>query len=68
MLTAARSGCSWIALRRGSRRAIWRARARGLRTLVWTVDDPVEMKECRASGVDALCTNAPGLARRVLGA
>lgn len=66
VLTAQRSGCSWIALSRGSRGALLRARARGLRSLLWTIDEPAQMLEYRSLSVDALCTNAPGLARRVL--
>ena len=43
------------------RMASWR-RA-GLRVLVWTVDDPAEVERLASMGVDAVVSNAPGVAR-----
>jgi glycerophosphoryl diester phosphodiesterase len=41
--------------------------AQGLFVMVWTVDDPAEMRRLAAAGVDAICTNVPDVARAVLG-
>jgi glycerophosphoryl diester phosphodiesterase len=35
---------------------------------VWTVDDPVRIRELAAWGVDGICTNVPDVAREVLSA
>ncbi len=43
------------------------AHATGARVIAWTVNDPALMKRFAAMGVDALCTDDPALARRVLG-
>ncbi len=39
----------------------------GCRLFAWTVDDAARMRELLAMGVDALCTNQPDVARRVVG-
>lgn len=44
------------------------AHATGARVIAWTVNDPAVMERLAAMGVDALCTDDPALARRVLGA
>lgn len=36
----------------------------GARLIVWTVDDPDEMRQLASIGVDAWCTNRPDLGRR----
>ena len=38
----------------------------GMQLIAWTVDEPAEMKRLLALGVDALCTNTPDVARRVV--
>ena len=38
----------------------------GLRVLVWTVDDPAEVERFAALGVDAIVSNAPGVAREAV--
>jgi glycerophosphoryl diester phosphodiesterase len=38
----------------------------GCEVFAWTVDDPDRMEKLRACGVDAVCTNAPDVARRVI--
>lgn len=43
-----------------------RARALGLGLAVWTVDDDREMARLARAGVDALITDLPGLARRIV--
>jgi glycerophosphoryl diester phosphodiesterase len=63
---AQRAGASWLAACQGSVGAVRRARVVGLRTLVWTVDEPAEACRYRDEGVDALCTNAPRLLVGVL--
>lgn len=40
----------------------------GARIFVWTVDDPAEMSQLLAWGVDAICTNFPDRARRAVDA
>lgn len=40
---------------------------RGRRVFAWTVDEVGRMRELLAMGVDALCTNQPDVARRVVG-
>lgn len=39
----------------------------GLMVNAWTVDDPAEMAALAAAGVDGIITNAPDVARRVVG-
>ncbi len=40
--------------------------AAGLRVNVWTVDDPVRMRELLDLGVDGICTNVPYVARSLV--
>lgn len=46
--------------------AVERAHEAALDVMVWTVDDPERVRRLAAVGVDALCTNDPASARRVL--
>jgi glycerophosphoryl diester phosphodiesterase len=43
-----------------------RLRAAGLRSAVWTVDDPAAARAARAAGAELLITNRPGEIRRAL--
>jgi glycerophosphoryl diester phosphodiesterase len=43
------------------------AKSAGCRVVAWTVNDAAHMEHLTALGVDALCTDDVGLARRVLG-
>lgn len=43
------------------------AHALGLAVIAWTVDDPVRIGDLAAMGVDGLITNAPDVARGILG-
>lgn len=43
------------------------ARTLGLQVNVWTVDTPARIEQLAALGVDAIITNRPDVARRVLG-
>lgn len=58
---AGAAGCSWLCFGARSLSMAARARRAGLRTLVWTVDEPALAETYRELGVDALCTNAPEL-------
>lgn len=49
------------------RRLVERCRAAGLAVHVWTVDDPADVRRLAALGVEAIITNDPALARKVLG-
>jgi glycerophosphoryl diester phosphodiesterase len=42
------------------------AKANGLQVMVWTVDDPERIRECRRMGVDGIITNYPLRARKQL--
>jgi glycerophosphoryl diester phosphodiesterase len=43
------------------------AHGRGYRVFAWTVDDPERMRLLIDAGVDAVCTNRPDVARKVVG-
>jgi len=43
------------------------AHAQGLAVVAWTVNAPEEIERLAAIGVDALITDVPDVARRVLG-
>lgn len=43
------------------------AHGRGKRIVAWTVNDPFVMRHLASLGVDAICTDDPALAKRVLG-
>lgn len=65
----AAAGFAWAAGFDDSRvtpRGIAKARALGLRTLVYTVNEPSRLLALQASGVDGLFTDRPGLARETL--
>lgn len=42
------------------------AHARGLKVLVYTVNDPAQMRALMAQGIDGIFTDAPGIARAAL--
>jgi glycerophosphoryl diester phosphodiesterase len=54
--------------RRVTRRGLHKARALGLVTTVYTVNDPVRMRELAALGVDGIFSDRPDLLRRALAA
>jgi glycerophosphoryl diester phosphodiesterase len=54
--------------RRVTRRGLRKARALGLVTTVYTVNDPVRMRELAALGVDGIFSDRPDLLRRALAA
>jgi glycerophosphoryl diester phosphodiesterase len=55
-LTTLRDAAAWVAA----------AHQAGLAVHVWTVDDPEDVREMAAAGVDSVITNAPDRARDVL--
>jgi glycerophosphoryl diester phosphodiesterase len=63
------SGYAWAAGfhdRRATRRGIERARALGLATTVFTVNEPARMRELVALGVDGIFTDRPDVLRAAL--
>jgi glycerophosphoryl diester phosphodiesterase len=48
------------------RRFVERAHAAGLEVNVWTVNDPERMRELIDIGIDAIITDVPDVARRVV--
>jgi glycerophosphoryl diester phosphodiesterase len=54
--------------RRVTRRGLHKARVLGLVTTVYTVNDPVRMRELAALGVDGIFSDRPDLLRRALAA
>jgi glycerophosphoryl diester phosphodiesterase len=63
------SGYAWAAGfhdRRVTRRGLERARALGLATTVFTVNDPARMRELVALGVDGIFTDRPDVLRAAL--
>ncbi len=48
-------------------RVVAAARAAGLAVVVWTVDDPTEIRRLADAGVNGIITNDPAGARRALG-
>jgi glycerophosphoryl diester phosphodiesterase len=58
-------GADEIALHRAlaTRRVVAAARQRGLKTVVWTVDNPAWVKRARDFGIQALITNKPAQMR-----
>jgi glycerophosphoryl diester phosphodiesterase len=65
---ARRSGASFLAPQHTclSERLISAVRAAGLGLSVWTVDDPERLRQLAAQDVDALTTNRPDIAIRVV--
>ena len=64
------AGCAWgvgLADRKVTARGIAKARALGLETLVYTVNDAERMRELAGLGVTGIVTDRPDLLRRVLG-
>jgi glycerophosphoryl diester phosphodiesterase len=62
------AGYAWavgFADRRATPRAIARARALGLATTVYTVNEPSRMRELATLGVDGIFTDRPALLRRL---
>lgn len=51
---------------RTTRSLIDRAHELGLRVNTWTVDDPVRIEQLNREGIDAIITNVPAIARRVI--
>jgi glycerophosphoryl diester phosphodiesterase len=47
-------------------RGLTKARELGLRTLVYTVNEPARLRTLQANGVDGVFTDRPGLARETL--
>ena len=65
----AAAGFAWAAGFDGTRataRGIAKARALGLRALVYTVNEPARLLELQALGVDGVFTDCPDLAREAL--
>lgn len=70
--TAAERGHQWlnpdrVMALRASAGVVAELHDRGLRVSVWTVDDPDELRHLANIGVDAVITNVPDVALRVLG-
>jgi glycerophosphoryl diester phosphodiesterase len=61
-------GADQLSLQRtlASRRMLDEALRRGLKTVVWTVDDPAWIERARRDGVHALITNDPAMMRDAL--
>ncbi|MEA2173054.1 MAG: glycerophosphoryl diester phosphodiesterase [Blastocatellia bacterium] len=61
-------GADQLSLQRtlASRRMLDEAMRRGLKTVVWTVDDPAWIERARRAGVHALITNDPAMMRDAL--
>jgi len=58
----AASGAGWFPMHRDANaQSIAEAHALGLKVGAWTVDDPSEMRELIANGIDAICTDRPDI-------
>jgi glycerophosphoryl diester phosphodiesterase len=66
--TAVAAGYDWVSPQWPiTARFVARARAEGLRIAPWTIDDPADLLEAGRLGVDAVISNDPARAERLIG-